>query len=113
MNRYRARKRGETPEKRRHPSGAGPQEILTREEIDTLGELTAAGKSLAHQAIMSAKLIDTIADTGKWHLLATTVKTLGSLMKELHASVPGAGGGLPAEEEDEDDFLGALGRPKS
>lgn len=108
---YRARKRGETPPKRNHPAGAGPQEILTRDEIAEMGELTAAGKSLAHQAVMSAKLIDTIADTGKWHLLATTVKTLGSLMKDLHATTAPVGVGSGGAEDDDDDFLGTLGRP--
>lgn len=105
--RHMAKRRALEKIKRDAPN-AGEQEKLTRLEILGLGKLTKEGESLAHLAIINAKLIDTIESEQRWHLLSTTVRTLRDLMKDLKAAVEVTNTGGISKEAEEDDFASTL-----
>lgn len=87
-------------------SGAtGKQEDLTRAEIDALGALNDEQASLAHLAMVHAKLIDTIEKEERWHLLNATTRSLRDTMKDLRGTLRTA----KPVEEDEDDGLNLRG----
>lgn len=80
-------------------------ELLTRSEIMGLGILPVEAEQIAHIAIVTARLLDTIEKQGTWHLLNATSKRYVELMRDLRAAIEPKG----AEEEDDDDFLRGLG----
>ncbi len=105
--RFRAKQRGEEVAP---PSdeGVGPVEASTRGFIHVCGPLDDAGTALGDVAVMHARLLDSIPETGRWHLLSATTRTWRELMRDLAASSE-----LDRDDED-DDFLGSmrpLGRP--
>jgi hypothetical protein len=107
MARFRERrKQGEIDMPTGNESSAGDSmELLTRSEIMALGMLPVEAEQIAHLAIITARLIDTIEKQGTWHLLNSTTKRYVELMADLRATIAPA----PAEEEDEDDFLRGVG----
>lgn len=85
--------------------GGETMELLTRSEIAAAGILPVEAEQIAHLAIITARLLDTIEKQGTWHLLNSTSKRYVELMGDFRAAVTPPS----AEEEDEDDFLRGLG----
>lgn len=83
----------------------GSQERLIQAEIDNLGELSDEQQSLAHLAIVHAKLVDTIEKEERWHLLNATTRSLRETMKDLRGTLRIT----KPKEEDEDDDLNLRG----
>jgi len=102
--RFRAKQRGEDGE--RVTVGAGPIEASTRAVVADCGPLDDAGAALGDVAVMHARLLDSIPETGRWHLLSSTTRTWRELMHDLASLVSPAGQG----PDDDDEFLRSLRR---
>lgn len=99
--RFRAKQRGEEvaplPDE-----GVGPVEASTRGFIHVCGPLDDAGTALGEVAVMHARLLDSIAETGRWHLLTATTRSWRELLRDLEAS------SVRDHDEGDDDFLPSL-----
>ncbi|TQJ41514.1 hypothetical protein FBY33_3629 [Arthrobacter sp. SLBN-112] len=105
--RFRAKQRGEGVGA--IPEGMGPVEASTRAVVDACGPQDDAGAALADVTVMHARLLDSIPETGRWHLLSATTRTWRELMGDLAAL------SKTAQVQDDDDFLKSLrplGLPK-
>lgn len=91
----------------------GSRERLVTKALEALKAEGPEAEALTSLAIMNARLIDTLPETGKWHLLSPTVRTLRDLMRELKA-IAGNPAPEPASGEgegDEGDFAASLRPP--
>jgi len=95
--RFRVKQRGEGADG--VIAGMGPVEASTRAVVDACGPLDDAGVALGDVAVMHARLLDSIPETGRWHLLSSTTRTWRELMAAL-ASLSSRAGQGPDDGED-------------
>jgi hypothetical protein len=80
LKRYRDKKaKQEHPSMGKHltlPDGCGSVELRVRTQYHALGLSGDEAKVLMDLGILQAKLIDSIPDSGKWHLLGSAQKSL-------------------------------------
>lgn len=99
--RFRAKQRGEDAVGPL-PEGVGPVEASTRGFVYACGPLDDAGTALGEVAVMHAQLLDSIRETGRWHLLTPASRSWRECMRDLAAW-------SERENEDvEDDFISSL-----
>lgn len=91
------------------PDGCGAMEVRVRTLYHELGVKGAEAATLMDIGILQAKLIDSIQDNGKWHLLAIAQKSLLDINDRLVklAKPAGAQDG-PLKEDELDGFLAGL-----
>jgi len=84
----------------------GRMELLCQTDLMGLGVLTDEAESLAHIALVTARLIDKIEREGTWHLFNATTKRYVEILDKLRGVVHHQAG---SGEEDGDDLLGSMG----
>ena len=105
MKEYRHKKRlqGDGP-KVKIPAGAGPFQVRVLKVIAEMGCAGEQAEMLHDLMVFNAKLLDSIPDSGRWHLAQSAQKTILELHKQLKDMAPGK----PEGPEPEDDLGGWL-----
>ncbi len=86
------------------PTGAGAFQVRVLKVIAELGCTGEQAEMLHDLMVFNAKLLDSIPDSGRWHLAQSAQKTILELHKQLKDMAPGK----PAEVDPENDLGGWL-----
>lgn len=90
------------------PEGAGTMECRVRTQYHALNLSGPEADTLMDLGYMQAKLIDTIQDSGKWHLLPTAQKSLLDINDRLVKLANPVAKPGPIPESEVDDFVAGL-----